>query len=192
MARATSRGSAASKGGKAWGGRFRQKTNRLVESFTVSVAVDRRLYAHDIQGSIAHCKTLGKARVLTASETKTIVRGLESVKKELDRGRFRFSPQDEDIHMAVERRLTELIGPLGGKLHTGRSRNDQVSLDIRLYLRDELSRIVDGFGRFSAGLGGEGKGESHGRHAGLYASTACPAGAVCASSVGLCGNDRAG
>ena len=82
---------------KVWGGRFRQKTNRLVEAFTVSVAVDRRLYAYDIQGSIAHCKTLAKARVLTASETRTIVRGLESVKTELDRGRFRFTQQDEDI-----------------------------------------------------------------------------------------------
>ena len=127
---------------KAWGGRFRQKTNRLVEAFTVSVAVDRRLYAHDIQGSIAHCKTLGKAHVLTVSETKTIVQGLESVKKELDRGRFRFTQQDEDIHMAIERRLTEVIGPLGGKLHTGRSRNDQVALDIRLYLRDQLGQLV--------------------------------------------------
>jgi argininosuccinate lyase len=157
MPRATSRGSAASKSGKAWGGRFRQKTNRLVESFTVSIAIDRRLYAHDIQGSIAHCKTLGKAHVLTASETKTIVRGLESVKMELDRGRFRFSPQDEDIHMAVERRLTELIGPLGGKLHTGRSRNDQVSLDIRLYLRDELSRIVSDLEDFQRVLVAKGK-----------------------------------
>jgi argininosuccinate lyase len=142
MARTSDHSPAASEGGKAWGGRFRQKTNRLVESFTVSVAVDRRLYPHDIQGSIAHCKTLGKARVLTASETRAIVKGLESVKTELDRGRFRFTQQDEDIHMAIERRLTELIGPLGGKLHTGRSRNDQVALDIRLYLRSELSRLV--------------------------------------------------
>ncbi len=157
MPRTTSRGSAASKSGKAWGGRFRQNTNRLVESFTVSVAIDRRLYAHDIQGSIAHCKTLGKAHVLTASETKTIVRGLESIKMELDRGRFRFSTQDEDIHMAVERRLTELIGPLGGKLHTGRSRNDQVSLDIRLYLRDEISRIVSDLEDFQRVLVAKGK-----------------------------------
>src|SRR4026209_2883046 len=138
MLRATCRTAPASESGKAWAGRFKQKTNRLVESFTVSVAVDRRLYPHDIQGSIAHCKTLGKARVLTASETRTIVRGLESVKAELDRGHFRFAPQDEDIHMAIERRLTELIGPLGGKLHTGRSRNDQVALDVRLYLRGQL------------------------------------------------------
>ena len=144
-------------GEKAWGGRFRHKTNRLVEAFTVSVAVDRRLYAHDIQGSIAHCKTLGKARVLTASETRTIVRGLESVKTELDRGRFRFTPQDEDIHMAIERRLTELIGPLGGKLHTGRSRNDQVALDVRLYLRDQLGQLLAHLENFQRVLVAKGK-----------------------------------
>jgi argininosuccinate lyase len=142
----TSRSSATN--GKAWDGRFREKTNKLVEAFTVSVAVDRRLYAHDIQGSIAHCKTLQKAGVLTAGETRTIVRGLESVKTELDRGRFRFSPADEDIHMAIERRLTELIGPLGGKLHTGRSRNDQVALDVRLYLRDHLDLLASGIEEF--------------------------------------------
>lgn len=128
--------------GKAWGGRFRENTNRLVEAFTVSVAIDRRLYAHDIQGSIAHCKTLEKARVLSPGETRILVRGLDSVKTELDQGRFKFKSQDEDIHMAIERRLTELIGPLGGKLHTGRSRNDQVALDIRLYLRDQLDRLT--------------------------------------------------
>jgi len=128
--------------GKAWEGRFREKTHRLVEAFTGSVAVDRRLYAQDVAGSIAHCKTLGKARVFTPGETRAIVRGLETVKRELDRGLFKFLPQDEDIHMAIERRLTELIGPLGGKLHTGRSRNDQVALDVRLYLRDELNGLV--------------------------------------------------
>ena len=142
------RARASAKGGKSWGGRFTQKTNRLVESFTTSVAVDRRLYAHDIQGSIAHCKTLAKARVLTPGETRILVRGLETVKAELDRGRFRFAPQDEDIHMAIERRLTELIGRLGGKVHTGRSRNDQVALDIRLYLRERLDHLVDGLVEF--------------------------------------------
>ncbi len=157
MGRATGRDPAVLEGGKAWGGRFKHKTNRLVESFTVSVAVDRRLYAHDIQGSIAHCKTLGKARVLTASEVRAIVQGLESVKREFDRGRFRFTPQDEDIHMAIERRLTELIGSLGGKLHTGRSRNDQVALDIRLYLRDELSRLVANLEDFQRVLVAKGK-----------------------------------
>ena len=157
MARAKGRSPAASKGEKAWGGRFTQKTNRLVEAFTVSVAVDRRLYPYDIQGSIAHCQTLGKARVLTAAETRTIVKGLESVKRELDRGRFRFTPQDEDIHMAIERRLTELIGPLGGKVHTGRSRNDQVALDIRLYLRDQLGRLTVSLESFQRVLVAKGK-----------------------------------
>ena len=141
MAKKSSRPSATIGSGKAWDGRFREKTNHLVEAFTRSVTVDFRLYADDIAGSIAHCKTLQKARVLTSSETQTIVRGLESVKRELDRGRFKFLSQDEDIHMAIERRLTETIGPLGGKLHTGRSRNDQVALDIRLYLRRQLDQL---------------------------------------------------
>lgn len=126
---------------KAWEGRFRERTDRLVEAFTRSVAVDRRLYAEDIAGSIAHCKTLEKARILTRTETRAIVQGLGTVKREFDQKRFTFTPQDEDIHMAIERRLTELIGPLGGKLHTGRSRNDQVALDIRLYLRTQLDEL---------------------------------------------------
>src|SRR5512145_127560 len=129
-------------GGKAWSGRFREPTHRLVEAFTGSLTIDRRLYAQDIQGSIAHCKTLERARVLTPPETRTIVKALEAVKAELDRGRFKFAPQDEDIHMAIERRLTELIGPLGGKLHTGRSRNDQVALDVRLFLRQQLEEFA--------------------------------------------------
>lgn len=140
----------AGSGGKAWAGRFREQTDPFVEAFTKSVTVDSRLYGEDIVGSIAHCKTLEKARILTRAETRAIVRGLESVKRELDRGQFVFSPQDEDIHMAIERRLTEVIGPLGGKLHTGRSRNDQVALDIRLYVRaqlDELHERLSGFQR---------------------------------------------
>jgi argininosuccinate lyase len=132
---------AADRAGKAWDGRFREKTHQLVESFTRSVMVDGRLYAEDIAGSIAHCNTLAKAKILTEAETRKIIRGLEAVKIEFDRGKFRFAPQDEDIHMAIERRLTELIGPLGGKLHTGRSRNDQVALDIRLYLRTQLDKL---------------------------------------------------
>ncbi|MGA6827793.1 argininosuccinate lyase [Nitrospira sp. NS4] len=142
MASRKSGKAAGNKPSKAWAGRFREQTNRLVEAFTRSVAVDRRLYAHDIQGSIAHCRTLAKAGVLTRRETATIAKGLQSVCRELEQDRFRFLPEDEDIHMAIERRLTELIGPLGGKLHTGRSRNDQVALDIRLYLRDEVKALI--------------------------------------------------
>ncbi|MFO0715600.1 MAG: argininosuccinate lyase [Nitrospira sp.] len=141
-ARPSSRSARALPKGKAWGGRFAEQTDRLVEQFTTSLAYDRRLYPYDIQGSIAHCRTLERAGVLTARESAQLVRGLQLVKVELDGGRFPFSPQDEDIHMAIERRLTELIGPLGGKLHTGRSRNDQVALDLRLFLRDVLSRVM--------------------------------------------------
>lgn len=142
MAKRRHQAGAMTRVGKAWAGRFRERTHPLVESFTASLATDRRLYEHDIQGSIAHCKTLQKAGILSNQETRTIVRGLELVKHELDQGQFRFTPQDEDIHMAIERRLTELIGPLGGKLHTGRSRNDQVALDIRLYLRQQLDHLL--------------------------------------------------
>ncbi|MBM4120822.1 MAG: argininosuccinate lyase [Nitrospira sp.] len=126
---------------KLWSGRFRARTHRLMDEFGSSLAVDRRLYKQDIQGSIAHCKGLEQAGVLTAQEVKAIIRGLEQVRKELDKGRFPFAPTDEDIHMAIERRLTQLIGPVGGKLHTGRSRNDQVTLDLRLYLRDGLTAL---------------------------------------------------
>jgi argininosuccinate lyase len=142
MAQTKGRTRLRSTGRKAWEGRFRERTDRLVEAFTRSIAVDRRLYAHDIQGSIAHCQTLAKARVLSRRETATIIRGLQLVQHELERERFKFLPEDEDIHMAIERRLTELIGPLGGKLHTGRSRNDQVALDVRLYLRDRVAELI--------------------------------------------------
>ncbi len=141
MAKSKNRSKATRSRTKAWEGRFREQTDRLVEAFTRSVAIDSRLYAEDIAGSIAHCKTLEKARVLTRAETRAIVQGLDTVKREFDQERFVFTPQDEDIHMAIERRLTELIGPLGGKLHTGRSRNDQVALDIRLYLRTQLDKL---------------------------------------------------
>lgn len=147
MAKRKQHPTAADQAGKAWDGRFREKTHRLVETFTRSVLVDGRLYAEDIAGSIAHCKTLAKAKILTETEARKIIRGLDVVKRELDRGQFAFTAHDEDIHMAIERRLTEIIGPLGGKLHTGRSRNDQVALDIRLYLRTYLdtlhSRLLD-------------------------------------------------
>jgi argininosuccinate lyase len=138
--------------GKLWAGRFRERTDRRVEAFTSSVAYDRRLYPYDIRGSIAHCQTLERAGVLSDREAAAIVRGLEAVRVELDQGRFPFALQDEDIHMAVERRLTELIGPVGGKLHTGRSRNDQVALDLRLYLKDVLGALAGGLRRLQRTL----------------------------------------
>ena len=127
---------------KLWGGRFRSETADSVVAFTASIAVDSRLYRHDIMGSIAHAKMLAKQRIIPSRDARKIVRGLEKIQREIDSGKFAFSPADEDIHMNIERRLTELIGPAGGKLHTARSRNDQVALDMRLYLRDEVKIIT--------------------------------------------------
>ena len=126
---------------KAWAGRFAQPTAPAVETFTTSLAFDRRLYPHDVAGSVAHTRALVRARLLTRREGMRLVRALAAVARELDAGRFRFLRSDEDIHMAIERRLTEMLGPLGGKLHTGRSRNDQVALDLRLWLRAECDAI---------------------------------------------------
>ena len=137
---------------KPWSGRFRDPTHRLAKTFTASLSFDQRLYKYDIQGSIVHCKALELADVLPHREASAIIRGLGDVRAEIEAGRFPFVPEDEDIHMAIERRLTELIGPVGGKLHTGRSRNDQVALDIRMYLRDVLGSLLGGLRRFQHAL----------------------------------------
>lgn len=126
---------------KAWAGRMAAATHPLVEAFTTSFPVDRRLYPFDIAGSIAHCRMLAKQRIIPKRDADRIIGGLRAIHQELESGRFRATPSDEDIHMAVERRLIELIGPVGGKLHTARSRNDQVALDVRLYLRDAITGI---------------------------------------------------
>src|SRR5262245_34929985 len=113
---------------KAWAGRFATPTAASVEASTTSLPVDRRLWPHDLAGSRAHVQALARARLVTRREGARLLRGLAGVERELAAGKFRFRRADEDIHMAIERRLTELIGPLGGKLHTGRSRNDQVAV----------------------------------------------------------------
>ncbi len=128
---------------KSWGGRFSAPTSPSVEAFTASIELDARLYRHDIIGSIAHAKMLAKQRIISAQDTRKIVRGLRSIQREIESGRFAFSPADEDIHMNIERRLIEKIGPVGGKLHTARSRNDQVALDLRLYVQEEVQRIIE-------------------------------------------------
>src|SRR5437016_7745091 len=137
---------------KLWAGRFRGKTDPKAETFTSSLAIDRRLYRHDVAGSIAHCRTLERAGVLTRREADKLVAGLKQVEKEIADGRFRFTPAHEDIHMAIEARLTELVGEVGGKLPTGRSRNDQVALDLRLYLRDAVKDLVAGLRQFQESL----------------------------------------
>ena len=127
---------------KLWQGRFSEKTAGVVEAFTSSIQVDRRLYAYDIQGSIAHCKTLAKASIISKAEASEIMRGLEQVRQEIEAGRFHFDDRLEDIHMHIESRLVEICGPVGRKLHTARSRNDQVAVDVRMYLRAETCGII--------------------------------------------------
>lgn len=126
------------KGSKAWDGRFKEPTDPLVEIFTNSLASDLEMADQDIRGSVAHVHGLERAGLLTSREAGRIVRGLGRVQKEIRDGKFRSRSSDEDVHMAVERRLTELVGPVGGKVHTGRSRNDQVATDVRLWLRDQI------------------------------------------------------
>jgi len=137
---------------KAWAGRFATPTAPAAEAFTTSLPFDRRFYPHDIAGSVAHTRALVRARLLTGREGARLERGLVRVRRELDAGRFRFLPSDEDIHMAIERRLTELVGPVGGKLHTGRSRNDQVALDLRLWLRAECDTLDAALARLQQAL----------------------------------------
>jgi len=127
--------------GKPWGGRFSVGADPAAEAFTSSLAFDRRLWPHDIRGSAAWARALERAGLIDPPERTAIERGLESVRAELESGRFTFRRELEDIHMNIERRLIELAGPVGGKLHTGRSRNDQIALDERLYLRDVLGDL---------------------------------------------------
>ncbi len=127
---------------KPWDGRFSEKTDKSVEAFTASIAYDRRLYPYDIAGSIAHCRMLAKVGVITDEEANGLVAGLGAIKRELDRGEFAFDDSLEDIHMHIETRLLQVAGKVAQKLHTARSRNDQVALDVRMYLRDETRRSI--------------------------------------------------
>jgi argininosuccinate lyase len=127
--------------GKMWGGRFSEATAASVEAFSASIQYDARLYHHDIMGSKAHARMLARQGLLTEAERDGILQGLTEIEAEIDRGEFVFRPELEDIHMNIEKALTERIGPAGAKLHTARSRNDQVNLDFRLYLRDEADAL---------------------------------------------------
>ncbi len=126
---------------KLWGGRFSGETDPRMEAFNASIHFDQRLWQADIQASQAYARALARAGILTPEEAETLVTGLEQVAQEWAQGRFVLQPGDEDIHTANERRLTELVGPVAGKLHTGRSRNDQVATDLRLWLREEIRTL---------------------------------------------------
>ncbi|MDX2447272.1 MAG: argininosuccinate lyase [Desulfobacterales bacterium] len=127
---------------KLWDGRFSEKTSRSVERFTSSIDIDSRLYPYDIEGSIAHCKTLARAGIISDDEAATLVQGLGVVKREIDRGDFLFDDALEDIHMHIETRLLQEVGKVAQKLHTARSRNDQVVLDVRMFLLDMTRQMI--------------------------------------------------
>ncbi len=124
-----------------WGGRYKLGPAEIMEKINASIGFDRRLYAQDIAGSMAHAEMLVARGILSATDGRAIRRGLQQVLAEIESGKFRFSTKLEDIHFNVEARLTELIGPAGGRLHTARSRNDQVALDVRLWVRDTIDRL---------------------------------------------------
>ncbi|MEO0437943.1 MAG: argininosuccinate lyase [Pseudomonadota bacterium] len=135
-----------------WGGRFNEATDEFVQRFTASVAFDRRMAEQDIEGSLAHARMLNTASLLTAAELALIERGLEQIREEINSGEFHWSVEREDVHMNIEARLTDLIGDPGKKLHTGRSRNDQVATDIRLFLRAAIDQIAGELGRLQRAL----------------------------------------
>jgi len=140
------------KDSRMWGGRFNEPTDEFVQAFTASVTFDRRLAHADIEGSRAHAMMLKRIGVLSSDELTAIKYGLQQIREEIDNGKFAWSVALEDVHMNVEARLTELIGDAGKKLHTGRSRNDQVATDIRLYLRDQIETCMQGIRAFQNGL----------------------------------------
>jgi argininosuccinate lyase len=137
---------------KLWGGRFNEPTDAFVQRFTASVDFDRRLYAQDIEGSLAHARMLCQSGILSSQEFDLIEQGLTEIRAEIEVGSFDWSLALEDVHMNIEARLTEKIGIAGKKLHTGRSRNDQVATDIRLYLRQQIDVIGEEITRLQSGL----------------------------------------
>jgi len=129
-------------------GRFHKQVDKSVIEYTASILFDWRLYRHDIAGSIAHAKMLAKQGIISDKEAKTIIDGLASIQKEIEQGKFEFKPELEDIHMNIEVRLIEKVGEVGGKLHTARSRNDQVALDLRLFAKEAISNTLTSLGEF--------------------------------------------
>ena len=127
---------------KLWAGRFKEKTEKTVEGFTESVSFDARLWKHDIEGSIAHVKMLGRQKIISKKDADLIIKGLNQIKTEIQKGKLKFRENLEDVHMNIEHALIKKIGAAGKKIHTARSRNDQVALDMRLYLRDEIREIL--------------------------------------------------
>ena len=126
---------------KLWGGRFTKETDKLVNNFNASISFDQKFYRQDVRGSIAHAKMLGATGIISSEESRQIIEGLEGILADIENGTLAISDEYEDIHTFMEATLIERIGDAGKKLHTGRSRNDQVALDMRLYTRDEVRNV---------------------------------------------------
>src|SRR5439155_6372420 len=135
---------------KTWGGRFQGGTDKRVEAFTESISIDRRLFRQDIQASQAHARMLAEVGLLSQNEAQDIVTSLEAIRGQIERGEFKFSTELEDIHTHIERALIELLGDVGRKLHTGRSRNDQIVTDVKLWVREAIDEIDARLGELQA------------------------------------------
>ena len=166
-----------------WAGRFSKEIDAGVNAFNSSISFDARMYRQDIEGSIAHATMLGDCGIIPKEDSVQIIQGLKEILADLDSGKLEFDPNAEDIHMFVEAELTKRYGDVGKRLHTSRSRNDQVALDLRLYLRTEIAEIRALVRKLCKTLVNV---------AGLYAFAACTTGDVCTSSVGICTDVAAG
>ncbi len=170
---------------KPWGGRFEGKTDKSVEDFTTSLSFDRRLARQDIAGSMAHARMLAQQGIISPAEGDEIVAGLTEIRREIEAGEFEFDPALEDIHMAIESRLTARTGEVGKKLHTARSRNDQVALDVRLYLAEEVEGLIHDLAGLRRGRGAPGPPAPGRHHARLHPYAAGPADSLRPPSPGL-------
>ena len=176
---------------KMWGGRFTERPDAIMEEINVSIDVDRHLYAQDIAASKAHAAMLAAQGIITASDAKNIGKGLDTILSEIGKGSFDFKRALEDIHMNVESRLAELIGPAAGRLHTARSRNDQVATDFRLYVRDTIDETDAALAAFQHALVEPRAGTCRHRDAGLHPSADRAARDLRPSSARLCRDGRA-
>ena len=169
-----------------WGGRFADGPDAIMEAINASIGFDQRMARQDIEGSRAHAAMLARQGILTDKDADAIREGLLTVLSEIEGGQFVFSAALEDIHMNVEARLREIIGEPAGRLHTGRSRNDQVATDFKLWVRDQMDVAIDGLISLQRAFRGAGRGGCRLGHAGLHASADRPASHLGPSHDGLC------
>ena len=177
---------------KLWAGRFQKETDTLVNDFNASITFDSRLYKQDITGSIAHATMLGEQGIIAKEDADAIVAGLKAILTDIEDGKVEFSLDNEDIHMNIETILTERIGAAGKRLHTGRSRNDQVAVDFRLFVKQEIPKIIDMLLDLEDVLVNKAERESGCGHARLHPPAAGTAHHLCPLHDGLCQHDPPG